>query len=255
MSYQFLQAHPEYHQADQTGFRTGAYEINQPNHRQNGIPQNRLWAAAELWETTGSPDALADLESRIKTMHGQVDTDFDWDEAKDLGLITYLFSQRPGRDPALVKLVRGNLLAVADDIVQTAGHDGYDRPLGSRYFWGDNGAVARQTIMLMAADRLSPGKPAYRATCLDALNHLFGRNCYGRSFVTGIGFQPPLHPHDRRDNGEYLDHPWPGYLVGGPHPKATDWHDEQADFRTNEIAINWNAALVYALAACLPNPE
>ena len=54
LSYQFLKAHPEYHQADQTGFSTGSYEVNQPNHRQNGIPQNRLWAAAELWETTGS---------------------------------------------------------------------------------------------------------------------------------------------------------------------------------------------------------
>ena len=52
-SYQFLQAHPEYHQADQTGFSTGAYEINEPNHRLNGVPENRLWAAAELWETTG----------------------------------------------------------------------------------------------------------------------------------------------------------------------------------------------------------
>ena len=47
--------------------------------------------------------------------------------------------------------------------------------------------------------------------------------------------------------------PWPGYLVGGPHPKAADWHDEQGDFRTNEIAINWNGALIYALAACLNN--
>jgi endoglucanase len=92
----------------------------------------------------------------------------------------------------------------------------------------------------------------YRATALDAVNHLLGRNCYGRSYVTGIGFDPPLHPHDRRDNGEYLNHPWPGYLIGGPHPRATDWHDEQGDFRTNEIAINWNAALVYALAAFLP---
>jgi endoglucanase len=250
-SYQFLKAHPEYHQADQAGFTTGGYEINQPNHRLNGIPQNRLWAAAELWETTGSPDALLDLESRIQATHGQVDSDFDWDEAKNLGLITYLFSKQPGRDPALVKLVRSNLLAVADDIVQTAGHDGYNRPLGSRYYWGCNGGVARQTLLLMAADRLSPGKHGYRATCRDAVNHLLGRNCYGRSFVTGIGFNPPLHPHDRRDTGDYLNHPWPGYLVGGPHPKATDWHDEQPDFRTNEIAINWNAALVYALAACL----
>jgi len=250
-SYQFLKAHPEYHQADQTGFTTGGYEINQPNHRQNGVPQNRLWAAAELWETTGSPDALLDLETRIQAAHGQVDGDFDWDETKDLGLITYLFSKQPGRNPALVTLVHSNLLAAADGIVQTARHDGYGRPLGSRYYWGCNGGVARQTILLVAAARLSPGKRDYRATCLDAVNHLLGRNCYGRSFVTGIGFQPPLHPHDRRDTGDYLNHPWPGYLVGGPHPKATDWHDEQPDFRTNEIAINWNAALVYALAACL----
>jgi endoglucanase len=251
LSYQFLKAHPEYHQADQTGFSTGAYEINQPNHRQNGVPQNRLWAAAELWETTGSPDALLDLETRVKAVNGQVDSDFDWDETKNLGLITYLFSQQLGRDPALVKLVHGNLLSVADDIVQTASRDGYDRPLGSRYYWGCNGGVARQTLLLMAADRLSPGKGGYRATCLDALNHLFGRNCYGRSFVTGIGFHPPLHPHDRRSGGANVLNPWPGYLVGGPHPKAGDWHDEQGDYRTNEIAINWNAALVYALGAFL----
>jgi len=251
LSYQFLKAHPEYHHADQTGFNTGVYEINQPNHRQNGVPQNRLWAAAELWETTGSPDALLDLETRIKVVNGQVDSDFDWDETKNLGFITYLFSKRPGRDPALVKLVHGNLLAVADDIVQTASRDGYERPLGSRYYWGCNGGVARQTLLLMAANRLSPVKDGYRATCLDALNHLFGRNGYGRSFVTGIGFRPPLHPHDRRSGGANVLNPWPGYLVGGPHPKAGDWHDEPGDYRTNEIAINWNAALVYALAACL----
>jgi endoglucanase len=250
-SYQFLQAHPEYHQADQTGFSTGPYEINQPDHRQNGVPQNRLWAAAELWETTGSSNALLDLETRIRVTHGEVDGDFDWDETKDLGLITYLFSSRPGRDPALVRLVQSNLLAVADGIVETARHHGYERPMGSHYNWGGNGNVARQTLLLIAAGRRSPGNPAYRATCLDALNHLFGRNFYGRSFVTGIGFQPPMHPHDRRSGGDNVVDPWPGYLVGGPHPRPTDWHDDQGDYRTNEIAINWNAALVYALAACL----
>ena len=251
-SYQFLQAHPEYHRADQTGFGTGLYEINEPDHRAGGAPQNRLWAAAELWETTGSTDALHDLETRVRTVNGRVDADFDWDETKDLGLLTYLFSKRSGRDPVLVKLVRSNLLAVADGIVQTAKSDGYERPLGSRYFWGCNGAVARQTVLLIAADRMTSGKSGYRAVSLDALNHLFGRNFYGRSFVTGIGFQPPMHPHDRRSAGDNVVDPWPGYLVGGPHPKATDWHDEQGDFKSNEIAINWNAALVYALAAFLP---
>jgi len=252
-SYQFLQAHPEYHEADQKGFGTGLYEVNEPNHHAGGVPQNRLWAAAELWETTGSPEVLRDLETRVRAVDCRVDADFDWDETKDLGLLTYMFSQRVGRDETLVKIVRSNLLSVADGIVQTAKNDGYERPLGSRYFWGCNGAVARQTVLLMAADHLSSGKDGYRATCLDALNHLFGRNCYGRSFVTGIGFQPPMHPHDRRSGADNVIEPWPGYLIGGPHPKANDWRDEQEDFKTNEIALNWNAALVYALAAFLPN--
>jgi endoglucanase len=257
-SHQFLQAHPEYHQADQTGFSTGAYEINQPNHRPNGVPQNRLWAAAELWETTGSPEVLRDVEARVKAVNGQVSPDFDWDETRDLGLITYLFSERPGRDKALVKLVHKNLLAAANKIIQARNHDGYARPLGAHYYWGCNGGVARQTIILMAADRATrknafrlSSRSVYRAVCLDALNHLFGRNYHGRSFVTGLGFRPPMHPHDRRSGSDNVVDPWPGYLVGGPHPKATDWHDEQADYRTNEIAINWNAALIYALAACL----
>ena len=62
----------------------------------------------------------------------------------------------------------------------------------------------------------------------------------------------PMNPHDRRSSGDKVEDPWPGYLVGGPHPKATGWHDDKGDFKTNEIAINWNAALVYALAAFLP---
>ncbi|MGD0614030.1 MAG: glycoside hydrolase family 9 protein [Verrucomicrobiota bacterium] len=270
-SYAFLTAHPEYHRADQAGFRTGAYEANEPDRRLGGVPNNRLWSAAELWETTGAPDVLQDLENRIRATHARVNPDFDWEEVMDLGLLTYASSHRPGRDPALLKQVCDNLVAAADGIVQSCNHHGYARPLGSTYYWGCNGGVARQTMLLMAADRLvradSPAtglggaqpliqpaarpsaKPEYRAATLDALNYLLGRNCYGRSFVTGIGFDPPMHPHDRRcGDGKG---PWPGYLVGGPHPGPADWYDAQAAFASNEIAINWNAALIYALAACL----
>lgn len=259
LSYKFLQAHPEYHKADQAAFTTGAYEVNEPDRRLSGIPNNRIWAAAELWETTGSREVLSDLETRIRTTHGHISPDFDWEEVKELGLITYLASHRSGRDSELLALVSSNLLAAADGIVQASRQHGYARPLGEIYYWGCNGGVARQTMILMAADRLacasrSPsgaGPTEYRAVCLDALNHLFGRNPYSRSFVTGVGARPPLHPHDRRCGVDSGASSWPGYLVGGAHPHAVDWKDRQAEFRTNEIAINWNAALVYALAACL----
>lgn len=42
----------------------------------------------------------------------------------------------------------------------------------------------------------------------------------------------------------------PGYLVGGGHT-ADDWVDLEEDYSRNEIAINWQAALVYLLAAGL----
>lgn len=242
-SYAFLKARPQNYDPQMRGVNTGAYTTKDSD--------DRLWAAAELWEATGDQEVLADLEARIRAIGAKVDVDFDWGTVSNLGLITYLNSQRPGKDNALCQQVSSNLIATADQIVQTARSHGYARPLGSRYYWGCNGGVARQTVVLMAAYRLDP-RPQYRQTCLDAINHLFGRNCHGRSYVTGLGHMPPMNPHDRRSGGDKVRDPWPGYLVGGPWPNASDWNDVQEDYRTNEIAINWNAALIYALAAFLP---
>jgi endoglucanase len=242
LSHGFLQAHPENHRADLRAFKTGAYAT------QDG--DDRLWAAAELWETTGDTAVLEDLEVRIREQRSLIDVDFDWGNVKNLGLITYLNSTRPGRDAALVNEISESLLATADQIAETAADHLHARPMGRRYYWGCNGSVARQTLVLYAAHRVSP-KPAYRSTALDAVNHLFGRNPYGRSYVTGMGHRPPLHPHDRRSAADEVIAPWPGYLVGGPHRDALSWEDEEENYRCNEIAINWNGALIYALAAFL----
>lgn len=245
-SYAVLREQRENVRADLEGFRTGAY--------QTGDEDDRLWAAAELWETTGDSVALGDLESRIRATDTQVDQDFDWGSVANLGRFTYLSSRRDGRDADLLDDLRDSLLRIADNIVKTRDEHGYARPLGNRYYWGCNGSVARQSLILHAAFRIS-ARQVYRQTALDALHHLFGRNVHGRSLVTGLGFRPPLHPHDRSSEGDKVEAPWPGYLVGGAHPKATDWNDEAGDYRTNEIAINWNGALIYALAAFLEGTD
>ncbi len=241
-SYRFLTDHPAGHRADLTGFSTGAY--------QTGDTDDRLWAAAELWETTGDLACLRDFEQRLRRFDRRIDTDWDWGNVKNLGLLAYLFSSRPGRDATLVAGVRGSLLATAHAIVTTAQAHGYGRPLGTAYYWGCNGSVARQTLLLQAANRVQPD-PAFLQTALDAVGYLLGRNCYGRSFVTGVGLNPPRHPHDRRNSISPGSEPWPGYLVGGGWPGAKDWVDEEKSYQTNEIAINWNAALIYALAGFL----
>lgn len=244
-SHAYLQAHPAEHAPDQSAFRTGGY----PTHD----PDERLWAAAEMWETTGDAACLTELETRIRELGPRFEEDFDWGDVRNLGLLTYLLSERAGRDAELVNAVRASLITVADVIVRQAGANGYARPLGSRYYWGGNGGVARQTLLLQTAFRLTR-QEKYRHAALDAVNHLLGRNVDGRSYVTGLGANPPKYPHDRRSGGDAVEAPWPGYLVGGPHPGPRDWKDVQPDARTNEIAINWNGALIYALAGFASEP-
>jgi endoglucanase len=251
-SYRFLRDHPQDHPADLEGFSTGGYQTTDPD--------DRVWAAAELWETTGREAYLRDFERQLpgaaparRASSSLVDTDWDWSNVRNLGTFTYLLSSRPGRDPALLSRVRADALGAADELVDAARRHEFGRPLGDHYYWGCNGTVARVAINLHVADCLAE-KPEYRATMLRSLDYLFGRNPYGRSFVTGLGDHPPRFPHDRRSGSDDVDPPWPGYLVGGPWPTATDWHDDWTDYRTNEIAINWNSALIYALAAFVERP-
>jgi endoglucanase len=248
-SYRFLAAHPKDHRPDLSAFSTGAYDSPDSD--------DRLWAAAELYETTGNEAYLRDIEQRLRATTDStapapvaVDVDWDWGNVRNLGLFTYLLSQREGRDAALVDRLHRAAIRAADSIVETARSHPYGRTLGAKHYWGCNGSVARQTINLHVAHRLT-GKAAYRSALLDAINHLFGRNPFGRSYVTGLGHRPPQVPHDRRSGSDDVAPPWPGYLVGGPWPRATDWYDAQEDYKTNEIAINWNGALIYALAAVI----
>ncbi len=236
-SWDCLLAHAEHVEPNQSAFGTGGYGAQDKSHR--------LWAAIELWETTGESRFLHDFEKRA--------TDFAfnrfgpvWYDVEDLALGAYLeASRKQARNTDLVARVETSLFARVAETVREAEANPHGRPLGAErecFEWGGNGRVAGQTYQLHLADRLRPD-PAYRRAAQHALAHLFGRNFHGCSYVTGLGENPPLNPHDRRGGA------WPGYLVGGPWPTARDWFDVFEDYRTNEIAINWNAALIYALAA------
>ncbi|MDD3980542.1 MAG: glycoside hydrolase family 9 protein, partial [Proteiniphilum sp.] len=172
-----------------------------------------------------------------------------WGNVANLGMFTYLLSEREGKDKAAEKRIRENALKAADNMVTRARNDAYGRSL-VRYYWGCNGSLARQTLNLYVAERLRP-ENSYRETALTQIAHLFGRNYYNRSYVTGLGINPPKHPHDRRSGADTVEAPWPGYLVGGGH-SATDWVDEEESYSHNEIAINWQASLLFALAWMLP---
>jgi endoglucanase len=237
-SYEFLDKNREDKQPDQSAFRTGVYPTTDQD--------DRMWAAVELWETTGEPNYLRAFERACFGFEDKIEFYWDWGNVKNLAMFTYLFSEREGRRDTLVADIRRDLIRTADSIVNERNKDIYGRCLGEQYRWGSNGTVARECLTLQLANRVSPN-PEYIDTALDSINHLFGRNYYCRSFVTGLGYKPPMNPHDRRSGGDKVRDPWPGYIVGGGH-SATGWQDMEKDARTNEICINWQGALVYALA-------
>ena len=73
------------------------------------------------------------------------------------------------------------------------------------------------------------------------------------------------HPHHRPSGAFRNQNPWPGLLSGGPNanrqdevlaalpnlPPARNYVDQQASYASNEIAINWQALLVFVLAGQL----
>jgi endoglucanase len=238
LSYKFLKENPQDKGFVQGEFKTGGYQTSDPD--------DRLWASVEMWETTGNDEFLKDFEKQATAINFKIYDNWDWDEVSNMGMFQYVLSKRPGKNPEVLKTIKKNIVDLANTIVQKDAADVYGRPFGGVYYWGCNGTVARQVLNLQVANKISPDKKYIQAS-EDAIAHIFGRNCYNRSYVTGLGMNPPMNPHDRRSGSDNEVQPWPGYLVGGGH-SATGWHDKQEDYSTNEIAINWQAALVYALA-------
>ena len=133
------------------------------------------------------------------------------------------------------------------------------------YIWGSNGVAATYGMQLLIANAMKRDR-RYVDAALDDLHYLLGRNTFSLSWVTQVGAHPFRHPHHRPSAGDGNQEPWPGLLAGGPNrrrqdpamtklsdlPPAKMYLDEEASYATNEVAINWNAPLVFVLAGVLP---
>jgi hypothetical protein len=223
-------------------FSTGSYETSDGD--------DRLWAAAEMWATTGSPEALLDFETRAALSNDLVIPSFDWSNLQNLGFLTYIRGTPfdGDRSPDLVAAIEEDTANAATAVINNGEASAFGRGILD-FYWGSNGSVARTCMILNAADRLSPNSE-YPDACARQMDYLFGRNMYGRPQVTGEGRFPPCHPHDRRSAADNILRPYPGLLVGGAS-SARNWRDVQDSYQTNEVAINWNGALVYALAGLI----
>src|SRR5208283_5073937 len=240
------------------GISTGMYD-------DANCADERLWAAAELSRTTG--DSLFEdyFQAHYTSYHVTPTRPQWWAKVGNLALWTYALGG--GKNAAAVAAIRRESLAAADSMVERTAANGYLNSLaGKDHEWGSNGNVANYALQLLVANAFHPDL-RYRNAALDNLHYLLGRNTFSLSFVTRLGENPFRHPHNRLGAGSGNPEPWPGLLAGGPNPDREDptarnlpaglppaklYVDDTASYSTNEIAINWNAALVFLLAATLP---
>ncbi len=226
----------------------------------------RLWAAAELWRTTGEKTYhsyfLAHYGEYLATL--QAVPGEGWAHVAPMALWTYVLGG--GKDKAAVAAIRRDSIAAADRIVGRSAQNGYRISMTpGDYVWGSNAVAANYGMQLLVTNALQPD-PRYVQTALDDLHYLLGRNTFSLSWVTQVGANPFRHPHHRPSGADQNPEPWPGLLSGGPNrarqdpalkklpdlPPAKIYVDEEASYASNETAINWNAPLVFLLAGVMP---
>ena len=103
------------------------------------------------------------------------------------------------------------------------------------------------------------------------INYVLGANPSNRSLLTAFGINPPVRPHHRGASGmdgycalsrlsaEPNRYELPGAMVGGPYcgePSVAEWacdgyEDRREDAVRNEVALDYNAGFVAALAGVL----
>jgi len=258
LAWTWLEKNPNVLFRNPKGVSTGEYG-------DGNCADERLWAAAELLRSTGD-DAyhryfLEHYQAFLGTLRPQ--NPQSWSDLAPLALWTYVLGV--GKDQAATSAIRTAAIAAADQIVDRTKRNGYHVSLTSKdYIWGSNAVAANYAMQLLVAHAIQPD-PGYVHAALDNLYYLLGRNTFSLSFVTQVGANPFRHPHHRPSGADQNGEPWPGLLSGGPNahrqdpamkklpelPPAKMYLDDQESYATNEIAINWNAPLVFLIAGVL----
>ncbi len=251
----WLEEHP-----DEPGFRNPA-DIATGEYGDGQDADERYWAAAELYRTTGETpyheafQALAKQDSFGKYELG-------WADMGGYGTFAYLMSEREEESELAQELMAG-LLRRAGELAAVSDRDGYGLSLlPDQYIWGSNMLVMNHAMLLLVAGRLS-GSENFERHVHEHVHYVLGANVMGTSYVTGYGARPIRHPHHRPSEGDGVEEPVPGLVSGGPNKglhddyarehlagraPAASFADVMESYSTNEVAIYWNSPAVFVLS-------
>ena len=252
-AWQWAQAHPAALYRQPADVLTGDYG-------DDDMSDEFAWAAAELYISTGD-------DAYYKAIHADTlqATVPSWGDVRTLAWMSLARHRKHLTAAADQALIARRIDPLAGTLLAGWQASAYGVAMQTPDFvWGSNAVALNQAIVLLHAYQLN-GKRAYLQASQSALDYVLGRNPIGTSFVTGFGKASPMHPHHRISEADGIAAPIPGMIVGGPQPHQQDkagckvpypsakpamsWLDNMCSYASNEVAINWNAPLVYVSAA------
>jgi endoglucanase len=245
------------------GIKTGAYG-DRP------LEDEFIWAACELYITTRSEIYYTEVNLYP---NDKMPLPY-WAQVRLLGYYSLLrhaselpaeaYIQRHIGIKRDMDMLGKRIVATADSLIEGTDSHYLNTVMGHRksdYVWGSSAVAANQGVAVLQAYRLTKNKKYLNAALMN-LDYLLGRNGTGYSFLTGFGDKQVMHPHHRPSIADGVAEPVPGLLSGGPNPDKQDkcttytsdlpdeaFTDDDCSYASNEIAINWNAPLVYLLGA------
>ena len=221
-----------------------------------------IWAATELYVTTND-------DNYYKAVNFYPEKPVvlpTWNQVQMLAYYTLLRNEKNLTEIAQKDLpnLKNKLVSFGDELLLGVENQAFNTVMGKTakdFMWGSSSHAANQGIALLQVYRINSDKK-YLVGALSNLDYLLGRNATGYSFLTGFGSKQVMFPHHRPSEADGIKEPVPGLLSGGPNPGQQDkcegyttkiadesFLDVTCSYSTNEIAINWNAPMVYLAAA------
>jgi len=240
-----------------TGISTGEYG-------DRSFKDEFHWAAIELYVATRI-DSFFTIAQKNKPSKGYGIP--GWNSVNALGLYTLVLTQDSLTSAVSKDTIKSDITKLADSLLVRYQNNPYRVSMTSGdFYWGSNSVAANQAMALVIASRIEP-KTEYTNAANATLDYLLGKNPTGYCYVTGMGTKKVMDIHHRPSGADTVTDPVPGFLVGGPNPgqeDARDFYDcpgypsklpalsfvdHLESYASNEVAINWNAPLVFLTGA------
>ncbi len=248
-AYAWAKQHPNVYFLNPKGVKTGQYE-------DSNVLGEFQWAAVELFITT--KDTMYKKDINIKSISNKVPW---WQDTSALALYSILHFEKELTKELNVLLAKEKLLNKARNLKNRIEKSPMRIAMSAQdYLWGSNGVAGNQLLYLIKAYEVSKDN-SFLEVAFAGTDYLLGRNGLGVSFITGLGEKASKNPHHRISEVDKIQQAIPGMVVGGPQPGQQDkckylskmpaksYSDTWCSYASNEVAINWNAPMVYVMNA------